>query len=401
MTSLVIAPSYRPRLRSNLAAALVAEPDTFGVYDPNRIVPGYVPLSRRELDAVQLFAGDRSIAEIHHVVQLPIARLVDLVTALDSGLLLDTPTFRNYLLGPIRKPSCIGCYSSEPSEIRKQFRELFVGPGGPGLPDFTLPNRGNLRALLVPHMDFNRGGVTYGWGFKELAEQSDASLFVVIATSHYSPHRFTLTRMNFATPLGEVPTDQAYLERLVHHYGPGLFDDPLAHLPEHSVELEVILLQYLLENRRPFRIVPLVVGSFRDCVELKSDPALASDIARMVQALQKAERESSEKVCYIISGDLAHIGPKFDDPEPVAEPFLSHSLKQDTAILERLNAVDTAGYFGVIAAEQDARRICGLPPTWLTLSALQPKSGRVLHYNRYIHPTGHESVSFAAAAFYD
>ena len=42
-----------------------------------------------------------------------------------------------------------------------------------------------------------------------------------------------------------------------------LFDDPCAHLPEHSIELEVVLLQYLFEGRRPFRIVPLLVGSFR------------------------------------------------------------------------------------------------------------------------------------------
>ncbi len=401
MISTAFTPAYRPRLRPNLAGAMLDEPDLFCIYDPNRIVPGHVPVTRRELDAVKLFAGDRTLAEIHQSVGVPIERLVELAMALDRGLLLDGPTFREYLSGPVRRPSCIGCYSSEPNEIRAQFRELFAGPGGPGLPDLSLPNRDNLRALLVPHMDFTRGGATYGWGFKELAEQTEASLFVVIATSHYSPQRFTLTRMNFSTPLGEVPTDRAYIDRLVRHYGPGLFDDPVAHLPEHSVELEVILLQYLLENRRPFRIVPLVVGSFRDRVHGNADPALASDIARMVQALQKAESEAGEKVCYVISGDLAHIGPKFDDPEPVAEPLLAHSLAQDRKILDRLNAADPAGYFRVIAEERDARRICGLPPTWLALAALRPKTGRVLHYNRYIHPTGHESVSFAAAAFYD
>jgi MEMO1 family protein len=30
----------------------------------------------------------------------------------------------------------------------------------------------------------------------------------------------------------------------------------------------------------------------------------------------------------------------------------------------------------------------------------RPRSGKVLHYQQYAHPEGHESVSFAAAAFY-
>ena len=63
---------------------------------------------------------------------------------------------------------------------------------------------------------------------RRLAEGTDASLFVIIATSHYSPQRFTLTRMDFQTPLGRVPTDQASIDRIVNHYGDGLFDDPIA-----------------------------------------------------------------------------------------------------------------------------------------------------------------------------
>src|SRR6266536_6644680 len=160
-------------------------------------------------------------------------------------------------------------------------------------------------------MDYERGGVTYGWGFKELVERTDARLFVVVATSHYSPNRFTLTRMNFATPLGTVETDQRYVDRLVNHYGTDLFDDPYAHLPEHSIELEVLLLQYLFEGHGPFRIVPLLTGSYHDRIAAGNSPDGAGDIVRMVAALRAAEAEAGEPVCYVISGDLAHIGPKF------------------------------------------------------------------------------------------
>ena len=105
-------------------------------------------------------------------------------------------------------------------------------------------------ALLAPHIDYARGGVSYAWGYKDLAEQCDAGVFVIVGTSHYSPARFTLTRQHFNTPLGMVTTDQDYVSRIVAHYGDGLFDDPLAHLPEHSIELEVVYLQHLFGRRR-------------------------------------------------------------------------------------------------------------------------------------------------------
>lgn len=402
---------YRPRLRPKLAAALAGpNSDDIVLYDPNRLSPSVVTLPKRKLAWVELFTGQRTLAQIQLElmaieggVLVTRDEIAALVALLDEALFLDSPALRAYLTGRTRRPACVGVYPDDPDAIREALQPLFTGPGGPGLPTRTAPSpHGKLRAALLPHMDYARGGITYGWGFKELVEQTTARLFVVVATSHYSPHRFTLTRMNFATPLGTAETDQSYVDRLVKHYGDGLFDDPVAHLPEHSIELEVVLLQYLLEHRpEPFRIVPLLVGSFGDCVDAGRPPSDAADISRMVSALRKAEEEAGEEVCYLISGDLAHIGPKFRDPKPVDEPWLKVSRSQDEKILDQLAAADPTGYFDVIAAEGDERRICGLPPTWLTLAAVRPLHGRVLHYNQYAHPTGHESVSFASAAFYE
>jgi AmmeMemoRadiSam system protein B len=405
----VRSPDFRPRLRPGLAAAPNGTPGTLALFDPNRITRAAVTLTRRHLDWAMLFTGVRTLREVQLAATarggMPVSldELAELAAALDETMLLDGPTFRTYLSGPVRRPVCVGCYPEDPDAIRATLKKLFTGAGGPGVPDFNAgPSpHGRLRAALLPHMDYARGGVTYGWGFKELAERTDAKLFVIVATSHYSPSRFTLTRMNFETPLGTVPTDQGYIDRLVEHYGDGLFDDPLAHLPEHSIELEVLPLQYLFAGRREIRIVPLLVGSFADRVLYQSDPTEADDIGRMVAALRLAEAEAGEPVCYLISGDLAHIGPKFGDPLPVSEAQLTASRARDELILDRLTAADPSGYFQVLAEEGDERRICGFPPTWLTLAAARPRIGRVLHYDRSVHPTGHESVSFAAAAFYE
>ena len=120
----------------------------------------------------------------------------------------------------------------------------------------------------------------------------------------------------------------------------------------------------------------------------------------MIQALKRTEAQTKEPICYIISGDLAHIGPKFTPGQRLDERLLTHSYRQDQTLLRHTEAVDLDGYFRIIAGEADARNICGLPPTFATLQATHPRVGKVLHYDRYVHPQGHESVSFASVAFY-
>lgn len=377
------------------------------LYDPRRIAGPPIAVSPIELEAVNLFTGHLSLVEIHATLQnrfgeqaLSLSSLEVFAERLDRELYLDGQSFRDYLTGSIRRPSCVGCYPPDPKAIHQQMRGLFTADSGPGLPGPPRTDGPRLRALLAPHMDFARGNVTYGHAFKELAERTDARLFVIIGTSHYSPARFSLSHMNFLTPLGVVETDRAYVQRIAEMYGEGVFEDPLAHLPEHSIELEVIVMQHIFADR-PFRIVPLLVGSFQDCVSSLTPPDREESIQRMIRTLQAAEAAAGEPVCYVISGDLAHIGPKFGDREAASEPWLSESRKSDELILKQLRHADRDGYFRSIAGEEDARRICGLPPTYLTLAVAQPSQGTVLHYQQFVHPQGYESVSFAAAAFYE
>lgn len=397
----------RPSLRPFLAAAPDRrDPRYLVIWDQLGFTRQTVRVTRHELVWAQLFDGRRSLHEIHADANSPsdgppptLDSLSALAERLDAALFLDGPRFRQRLDGPVREPSCLGVYEPDPDALRRRLAGYFTGPGGPGMPRHRSPD-GRLRAALIPHIDYRRGGTSYARAFKELVEHTDASLFVIVGTSHYSPERYTLTRKDFKTPLGVARTDQTYIDRLSAHYGPGLFADPIAHLPEHSIELEVVFLQYLYEGRRPFRIVPLVVGSFEDCVRKGTEPAAQPDVGRMVRALRAAEDQAGEPVCYIISGDLAHLGPKFGDPAPVAEPLLAHSRAQDQSLLSRAEAADPAGFFRAVAAEGDRRRICGLPPLYTVLEATHPACGKGLHYAQYVHPRGHESVSFAGVAFY-
>jgi AmmeMemoRadiSam system protein B len=393
-----MSPTERPKLRGLLAATPSGFDHQYVVWDQLRLSSAEVLVTNVELECLKLFDGSRDLRDVQRALMQIVGGILIPVDVIEG--LAHRMQRAEFLDGPVRKPVCVRTYPADPAGLRRQLDRLFTGPGGAGRPSEPRPDD-SLRAALVPHIDYARGGPTYTWAFKEVYERSPAALFVIIGTSHYSRHRFTLTRKDFETPLGIAPTDQAYIDRLVAHYGPGLFDDEvMAHLPEHSIELEVVFLQYLYEGKRPFRIVPLVVGSFHDAVALGRAPAGQEDIGRMVAALRAAERETPEPICYLISGDLAHIGPHFGDPAPVSDAFLKRSRERDEAILRETEKADPEGFFRVIAGENDERRICGLPPAYLTLQALAPGRGKTLDYQQYVQPDRNLSVSFASATFY-
>ncbi len=313
----------RPRLRSYLAAAPENRDRVhYLIWDSLRLSSAVLKVTALQMEWLQLFDGERTLVEIQaeairHIggYLVPLEVFERMASDLDQRTVPRWAAFQERASNPIRQPCCVHQYETHPGALTAVVEELFTRPGGPGLPGEPDPDD-RLRAVLIPHIDYGRGGSSYAWAFKEVFERTPAALFVIIGTSHYSRHRFTLTRKHFQTPLGITETDQDYIDRLVHHYGPGLFDDELgAHLPEHSIELEVVFLQYYYSSRRPIRIVPLVVGSFHDCVGHKQPPAQAADIGRMIQALRAVEQETAEPICYLISGDLAHIGPKFGDAQ--------------------------------------------------------------------------------------
>jgi AmmeMemoRadiSam system protein B len=221
---------------------------------------------------------------------------------------------------------------------------------------------------------------------------------VIVATSHYSLSRFTLTRKSFQTPLGLVETAEDVVDALADGFGPDLFEDECAHQPEHSIELQTVLMAHAL-TRRPFRIVPLLVGSFSDAVDAGDDPSTLGDVARMVRTLTEVEQGSDLRFCYVVSGDLAHMGPKFGDRWRIDSARSRHCRTRDEALLARMADGDPRSLFAAISEEGDERRVCGFPPLYVALSAARPTGGRLLCYDQFVDPSGSEIVSFASMVF--
>ncbi len=276
----------------------------------------------------------------------------------------------------------------------------FSAREGSGLPRSSPDHDSRLRGVISPHIDFPRGGTAYTWAYKELVERSRADVFVILGVAHqYCRSRFVLTRKDFDTPLGRVSTNRDYVNLLAASAGSDLFEDELVHRTEHSIEFQVVFLQYLLGERRPFSIVPILVGSFHSMMDEGVDPIEDDSVGQFIDALRSAERECGKKVAYIGGIDLSHVGPEFGDPERVSEETQSRIEQFDTAMLDRAIANDPRGWFATAAAIDNRWRVCGLAATYTMLHAIGPARGRLLKYRQAIDDRRNCCVSFASLAF--
>jgi AmmeMemoRadiSam system protein B len=240
----------------------------------------------------------------------------------------------------------------------------------------------------------------YTWAYRALVERSDADTFVILGVAHQPcRNRFALTRKHFATPLGTVMTDVPYVDRIAAEAGGDLFEDELSHRTEHSIEFQAVFLQYLLGDRRPFTIVPILVGSFQDLMEDRIDPIEDREVRRFVESLRAAEAASGRDVAYIGGIDLCHVGPEFGDPDRLDTPTLDRVRSFDTAMLDHAAANDPAAWFGTAAEVGNRWRVCGLAATYTMLHAMGPARGRLLKYDQAVNHDRTCCVSFASLAF--
>ena len=395
-----------PRLRPLSARAVtiggvpcVQFEDSLGLAAPGTAVPsGFYQFLRR-------FDGRTSveaIARAHHAESGELVRIEDLreaVRRLDEALILDGPSFealrRRYAAEPVRPAAHAGrSYPADPRELSR----LLDGYIGAGRPPGTIPGR-PLRGIMSPHIDFARGGATYGAAFAELADRPGPEVFVILGVAHqYCGNRFALTRKHFSTPLGTATTDRAYVDAIAELAGPGLFDDELAHRTEHSIELEVAFLQRAMRGR-PFTIVPILVGSFRDLMRAGLEPIDDPSVRRMVEALRQVEARSGRRVCTIGGVDMSHVGPEFGDPGPADDAMLDLVGRRDLAMLDRALVGDAAGWHAVAAEVDDRHRVCGLDAMYTMLHAIGPTRGRLLRYDQAVNPARTCAVTFAGVAF--
>lgn len=174
----------RPRLRPLEAFPIDRKGQKLlGLRDPSGLTESVATLPPAAVAVIQLCDGestrDEICAEFQKRYNSPLTRdtLDKLLDQLDAALLLDTDKFRNhsaqifgaFAQSPTRPAHLAGkSYPADGPSLAAQLDSYFDPPRGPGRPgDATRPLP---KALVAPHIDFNRGGPAYAWAYKPLAE---------------------------------------------------------------------------------------------------------------------------------------------------------------------------------------------------------------------------------------
>lgn len=155
-------------------------------------------------------------------------------------------------------------------------------------------------AIVCPHAGIIFSGRTAAHGYR-LAQGHNFERVIVLAPSHYAafPGASIFFGNAYATPLGDVPIDVNFVQRL--REGSMLFQyHRLAHTQEHSLEVQLPFLQRALVE---FLLVPIVIHdySFENC------RVIADAIAKAMLE-EKNSVDKPPKTLIVASSDLFH-GP--------------------------------------------------------------------------------------------
>jgi hypothetical protein len=413
-------PEY-PRLRPLVLVRFAdKERELLLVSDPLGVIPGQPVLGIEALGILQLLDGSVSVNDISAALMresrdLRIGSMVrEFIRQLDDLLMLDSPRFHEayralreaYHPLEIRHAALEGhSYPAERAALEAELDAHFAqaerlreAAGEPAAPADARP-----RALLVPHLDPRRAGVTIARAYLELGAAPQAPLRVIVLGTGHSlqGELFALTRKHFQTPLGRMECDTAFVDDLAGALGDDPYGTELAHRDEHSIEFQVLYLLRRLGGR-PVRLVPILCGGFGALLEQGLKPREDERVERFVAALRATAARHHGDTLYVAAIDLSHVGPRFDPREGRLDERTRQEVEQkDRAALAAAQQGDAEGWFESIAAHDDSTRICGFTPTYLLLRACGapgdggPGPGRLLRYQQSDEPDG-SMVSTAA-----
>jgi hypothetical protein len=401
-----------PKLRP--VEALPARENLICLRDPQGFSDKLLLVPPELFFVVSLFDGRHSVTDIqiaysHRFGEMLFGEKVrEIIAQLDDALFLESDRFqeaRARVLEAFRRAECREpihagvSYEAEPEALENQLEALFAEPEGPGAPD-TAGASGRLRALIAPHIDLHRGGRCFARSYAELARESTARTFVILGIAHVpTRHPFALTAKDFRTPLGRVRTERAFLETLGKHCRTDFYEDEFCHRSEHSIEFQVLFLQYLYRNENNLTIVPILC-SLPPEMYLGAAIPEHSEVEEFLRALEATLDQADSEVCCIAAVDPSHIGRRFGQDIVLSPELLKRVEREDRAMIDTILSLDGEAFFRGIQEERDRRNVCGVPALYALLRVTRADAGKLLRYEQALDQDSQSVVSFMSGAFY-
>ncbi len=230
----------------------------------------------------------------------------------------------------IRKPAVAGqFYPDDPLVLRTELSRLI---------ESKTPTV-EAKMVVSPHAGYMYSGPVAGAVYGRLEPPEVA---VILGPNHTGlGERAAIVPYGaFLTPLGEVPIESELAEALLSRVS-FLREDPLAHLYEHSLEVQIPFLQMLNPE---LSLVPLCLSHLA-----------WEEIAALGEGLAEALSEYHRRVTLVASTDFSHYVPD------------EMARRKDRLAIERILELDPRGLVEVVSRENIS--MCGVIPTAVALEA--------------------------------
>lgn len=268
----------------------------------------------------------------------------------------------------------MGWHVGSEASLRKEIAALAAPPEVKPLPSVC--------ALILPHAGYTWSGETAAYGQRAI-EGSSYERVIVLGPSHRWPLENIASlpdATHFATPLGELEIDTETVEALRQF--PEFQGDPEALVEEHSIAIEIPLLQYTLP---PFRLVPILVGH----LDREAEVRMAQILRSFVDA----------KTLVVASSDFTHYGLRFGYL-PFRDSIEANLRTLDLGAAEEIEKKNPDGFRAY--CDRTGATICGRFPIGVLLRLLPPSAqAHRLRYDTSGRKTGsyRDSVSYLTIAF--
>ena len=228
----------------------------------------------------------------------------------------------------VRKPHVAGTfYPADPEELREFCQTRFSHSTSTRCP----------RAVILPHAGYFFSGDT---ACEVLSRITIPQVNFLIGPNHtgYGSKFAIMDEGQWATPLGSTAIHGPLAEALLES-SPALRVDEPAHRYEHSLEVELPLLQVKNESAQ---IVPLIVGT----LDLNAAREIALACARVIVSWP-------EPILLVVSNDMSH----YESDEVIR--------KKDRYALEAIESLDEEAL--ARAVRQHRITMCGFVPVYMLL----------------------------------
>ncbi|MBN2182615.1 MAG: AmmeMemoRadiSam system protein B [Sedimentisphaerales bacterium] len=267
----------------------------------------------------------------------------------------------------------VGWYTPDTDALREQIEGFYKKTQVEPIEDTI--------ALILPHAGYQYSGETAVVGLSTLKKQYKR--IVVIGPSHRLPMEdiFSVPRVtHYETPFGQIPLDVEFIETLLKFQ---VFQNvPPAHQQEHSVQIELPLLQL---KQKDFKLVPIVAGQCSlETIEKAAD-------------ILKGLLDTDTLV--IASSDFVHYG-RVHLYVPFTKNIPEKIKELDMGAYIFIENLDAKGFLKF--KDQTKATICGSVPIAVLLSTLDESSkAHLIKYTTSGEMSGDysNSVSYMSIAF--